>query len=119
MDITLISGEGYEIRYEPVTATIEFHGSLRLLGASRYNAIIELLENILAQHPKKIIINLRKLAFLNSSGINALSKFIIKVRDQRSSELLVLGAAKFTWQSKSLRNLQRLMPGLQLEITPL
>ena len=114
-----VSGEGYEIRYDPVTTTIELCGSLRLLGASSYDSIIELFDRVLAQHPQKIILNLYQLKFLNSSGINALSKFVIKIRDQGSSEVLVQGTAKFPWQSKSLRNLQRLMPELQLEIKSL
>ena len=61
-------------------------------------------------------LDLRQLQFLNSSGINALSKFILHVRNQKVSQVLVQGSARFPWQEKSLINLQRLLPTLKLEI---
>ena len=64
-----------------------------------------------------ITLQLKNLQFLNSSGINTLSKFVIRVRNEKQSEVLVQGTEKFPWQSKSLRNLQRLMPELRLEIS--
>lgn len=111
-----ILGEGYRIAYNPSTATVTCDGSLRLLGSAGYTDIIEFFDGVAAQRPKKIIIELQNLKFLNSSGINALSKFVIKIREQKSSQIVVRGSKKFPWQSKSLINLQRLMPELQLDI---
>jgi hypothetical protein len=71
-----------------------------------------------------ITLDLRKLEFLNSSGINVLSKFIIKVRQHRERQakenqpetnMVVYGSQTIPWQSKSIKNLQRLMPSLELE----
>jgi hypothetical protein len=111
-----VSGENYEIIYSEGTSTITFQGSLRLLGTSSYAPIIELLDELIAAAPKKIIIQLHELKFLNSSGINTLSKFVIKVRNLKTTAIVVQGTEKFPWQNKSLQNLKRLMPDLQLEI---
>ena len=59
---------------------------------------------------------MRELQFLNSSGINTLSKFILQVRKHNVSQVVVQGSARFPWQEKSLKNLQRLLPALQLDI---
>ena len=112
-----VTGDEYQILYDPSTATIEFTGSLRLLGASSYEPIIELLDEVVEQKPKIITVQLKNLQFLNSSGINALSKFVIRVRNEKQSGIVVQGTEAFPWQSKSLRNLQRLMPELRLEIS--
>jgi hypothetical protein len=45
-----------------------------------------------------------------------LSKFIINVRNKKNIQMSVIGSKEISWQSKSLKNLQRLMPSLQLEI---
>ena len=111
-----VTGDEYQITYDQATAIIEFTGSIRLLGASSYGPIIDLLDEVADQHPKMITLQLKHLQFLNSSGINALSKFVIRVRNEKQSHIVVYGSEKFPWQSKSLRNLQRLMPELHLEI---
>ena len=111
-----VTGDEYQITYDQATAMIEFTGSVRLLGASSYGPIIDLLDEVEDMHPKTITLQLKDLQFLNSSGINALSKFVIRVRNEKQSQIIVYGTEKFPWQSKSLRNLQRLMPELKLEI---
>lgn len=58
--------------------------------------------------------DLRGLEFLNSSGINVLFRLVIKVREKANMQLIVRGANHVSWQSKSLVNLQRLMPTVQL-----
>lgn len=57
-----------------------------------------------------------KLGFLNSSGISMLSKFVIGLRKQKGTLLIVLGSNDQPWQGKSLQNLVRLLPGLKLEV---
>lgn len=111
-----ISGEDYRVTYDPATITITCEGILRLYGVTGYALIVKLLNDVADQKPEKITLNLQKLQFLNSSGINAFSKFVIKVRNHQASQLIVRGSSQFPWQSKSLRNLQRLMPELQVEI---
>lgn len=109
-----IKTEDYSIDYDKDTQTVICQGSLRLSGMEEYAPIVLLLNNLADQQPPKIILNLRKLEFLNSSGINVLSKFVIKVRQKGNIQMVVLGSNKIPWQGKSLKNLQRLMPSLQL-----
>jgi hypothetical protein len=45
-----------------------------------------------------------------------LSKFVLRMRQQKASQLVVTGSQQYPGQKKSLSNLQRLMPALQLEL---
>ncbi|MBE9093885.1 STAS domain-containing protein [Tychonema sp. LEGE 07203] len=110
-----IKTEDYQICYDPATATVSFVGSLRLSGPAEYAPITQLLTEV-AGEPTKITLNLQQLEFLNSSGINMLSKFIIEVRKKGRVQIAVQGSQRIAWQGKSLKNLQRLMPSLQLEL---
>lgn len=105
----------YSVCYSPDTTTVTFQGSLRLSGIDEYAPIVMLLNDLANSEPPKITLNLRKLEFLNSSGINVLSKFVIKVRQKGTMQMVVQGSKTIPWQGKSLKNLQRLMPSLQLE----
>lgn len=116
MDIQEISGENYKVRYDPKNATIYFKGSLRLSGMAEYTPIMDLLSQIFEQEPQTIILNLKALEFLNSSGISMLSKFVINLRKKQTIQVIVKGSDNIPWQGKSLKNLQRLMPRLILEL---
>ncbi len=111
-----ISGENYRVSYDPQSATVNCEGSLRLYGASGYSSIVELFNKAADQKAPTLILNLQELQFLNSSGISALSKFVIRVRNNKTSTLVVRGTDAYRWQSESLTNLQRLMPEIQLEM---
>lgn len=109
----VIKADGYEIIR--TGNAISCKGALRLSGMDEYAQIIELFNQVATDAPEIIVLDLRKLEFLNSSGINVLSKFVMKVRQKENVKVIVEGSQKIPWQSKSLKNLQRLMPGLQLE----
>ena len=111
-----IKSENYEVVYDEAADKISFCGSLRLNGSAEYASISQLLDRVARQEPEKIILDLQELKFLNSSGINILSRFVINVRKRQNIQMLVIGAAQNPWQGKSLKNLQRLMPSLQLEM---
>ena len=111
-----IKTDSYMIRYDPAIETIIFQGSLRLSGMEEYGLIIQLLNKVIEQELSIIIMNLRELQFLNSSGIGMLSKFVINVRKKKNIQIIVIGSKHIPWQGKSLKNLQRLMPTLKLEL---
>lgn len=135
-------GESYRIEYNPVTTTITCEGNLRLYGAEGFlsitafeqnrlsygrlqvagekekqgcDSILEFLYGIIDQKPARITLNLHRLEALNSSGINAFSKFVLRVRQYQASQLIIQGNRQFLWQSKTLHNFQKLMPEVQLE----
>ena len=111
-----IKTEDYQICYDIATGTVNFVGSLRLSGPEEYAPIVQLLGNVADVEPTKITLNLQQLEFLNSSGINMISKFIIEMRKKTVVQMAVQGSQRIAWQGKSLKNFQRLMPALQLEL---
>lgn len=110
-----IRTEYYNIWYNAEVKAVIYQGSLRLSGVEESAPIVQLLDDVVAQQPQTLTLNLRELNFLNSSGINMVSKFVIKVRQQKNIQLVVQGSTNIPWQGKSLKNLQRLMPSLELE----
>ncbi|MBT9317777.1 slr1659 superfamily regulator [Leptothoe spongobia] len=114
MDIRAIEGENYLVQCDEQTATITFEGSLRLSGPDAYAPIAQLMRDLLKQGPELIKLNLRDLRFLNSSGISMISKFVIRVRSEKTVNMIVVGSQNTPWQGKSLKNLQRLLPSLEI-----
>lgn len=111
-----IKTDDYQIWHDPDTSTVFFRGFLRLGGMEEYRPVMELLMNVIEESPK-FTINLRELEFLNSSGISMLSMFVIKVREKGNVTLILQGSEQILWQTKSLKNLKRLMPGINLEFS--
>jgi len=111
---TDITTEDYRIWLDSDQKTIYFQGFLRLEGMKEYQPIMDNLLATLANIPD-LTLNLEGLEFLNSSGISMLSMFVMKVRGQIGASLTLKGSKNILWQTKSLRNLQRLMPNLNLE----
>ena len=110
-----VLGDDYKVWDDQSNQCIYCQGSLRLAGTEEYTPIIKVLDHAIEQLPQKITLNLCQLEFLNSSGINVLSKFVINVRQKEKISITVQGSETIPWQGKSIKNLQRLMPALKLE----
>lgn len=110
-----VQGEEYSLHYDAETSTVFFEGSLSLAGLEDFAPVVNLLNTVLDSAPPRLILNLRQLEFLNSSGISILSRFVIKARGQAETTLMLHGSESIIWQKRSLRNLQRLMPALGIE----
>jgi hypothetical protein len=109
-----IKTDDYSIWHDPESSTVFFRGFLRLDGMEEYEPVMQLLLDAL-ERSSRFHLNLRDLEFLNSSGISMLSMFVVKVREKGNVQLTLQGSDKILWQTKSLKNLQRLMPSLTLE----
>ncbi len=107
--------EDYQIWYEPKTQTFFLQGFLRLDGMAEYQYIMDAMLEAMGD-ASEFTINLENLEFLNSSGISMLSMFVVKVRTKKTVQLNLRGSKGILWQTKSLRNLQRLMPSLKLDL---
>jgi hypothetical protein len=107
--------DDYQVLYNSETTTITCIGTFRLRGPE-YAPIVQLMTEVADAKPEQITLDLRNLQFLNSSGINTLSKFVIQVRRHGVSHLLVRGSNDHPWQRKSLKNFQRLKSDLELEL---
>lgn len=116
MVIENVKGEDYHVSYDPNSVTIYIQGELSLGGPSDYAPIAKLLENVADEKSPEITLDLSKLEFLNSSGISMLSKFVINMRKRKTSQIRVIGSRDIPWQGKSLLNLEKLFPGLKLEL---
>ncbi len=103
-----IKTDKYSVEYIRSDRQITFKGILRLQDKDEYREIFELLTqaaNETTGLPLKI--DMGELKFLNSSGISALSMFIIKMR-KLDKDISILGSESIPWQIKSLRNFQKL-----------
>lgn len=109
-----IKTDEYSVLYQPDVSTVVIQGFLRLDGMEEYQPIISLLLAAAETSPA-LTIDLQGLEFLNSSGISSLSMFVVKIREKGTVQLALKGSTKVLWQTKSLKNLQRLMPSLTLE----
>jgi hypothetical protein len=109
-----ITGKDYKILFDAENTTVFLKGFLRLDGIEEYKPIMNLLIDAISEVPA-LVIDLKELEFLNSSGISMLSMFVVEVRNRGTVEITLQGSNKVLWQTKSLKNLQRLMPNMQLE----
>jgi hypothetical protein len=112
-----IQGESFEIRLEESNNTVLFKGALRLSGMEDYAPILDMLKGTLLNRSAPIVLDLRELDFLNSSGITMLSRFVIEARDQAGISLYFFASESIAWHARSLKNLQRLMPALTIRLT--
>ena len=107
--------EDFSFRFDSGSGTLFCSGFLRLEGVTQYQPLMEMMLKAIDACPS-LILNLEELEFLNSSGISMLSMFVVKIRERADLQFTLRGSAKILWQTKSLRNLQRLMPSLKLEL---
>src|SRR5262249_26629122 len=110
-----ITGETFEVRLQE-DHTVVFKGALRLTGVEDYAPILELLKGTL-NGSGAVVLDLRELNFLNSSGITMFSRFVIAARDHEGVNLLFLASESIPWQARSLKNLQRLMPAVSINLS--
>jgi len=82
-----------------------------------YQSISDLLEGAHGNAAGELVLDFRNLQFLNSAGINTISKFVISARKSESVLLKVLGNEQISWQQKSLKNLQKLWSKVQIVIS--
>lgn len=114
-----IKADKYSITYSADEGIVACNGSLLLNGMQEYEPIFQLLKTAaLEQQTKKLTLDIRDLKFLNSSGINMMTKFIIYVGDIEALnlELIILCYKRVAWQEKLSKNLKRLMPTLQTKL---
>lgn len=116
MTIAEVKADDYQVRYEPDNTTVYFKGQIALGGPKDYAPIVNLLDKVADSNTQTLTLHLKELAFLNSSGISMLSKFVLGMRKKKATQLIVIGSKGMPWQKKSLQNLERLLPGLKLVV---
>ncbi len=106
--------EKYTVEYIRKNRLVIFKGILRLQNKEEYRAISDLLVKAASETTGlPLQLDMLDLVFLNSSGISALSMFIIKMR-KLDKDISIKGNNKIPWQVKSLRNFQKLYSKVEL-----
>lgn len=112
-----LKGEDYLVSFNEPKNSVEFFGTIRLRDSADYQSISELLDTAFRKASEELVLDFRNLQFLNSAGINTISKFVIIARKKENVRLKVLGNEQISWQQKSLRNLQKLWAKVLIEIS--
>jgi hypothetical protein len=111
-----LRGEDYVISYSESNNAVEFFGTLRLRDSADYKPLTDMLETAHRNAKDSLMLDFRNLQFLNSAGINTISRFVITARTRDTAQLRVLGNNEISWQQKSLLNLQKLWAKVAIEI---
>lgn len=102
----------YRLWHDEASATVHFEGSIRLRPHD-YEPLWSFLVGALDRKPPALTLDFAQLAFLNSSGINAVYKLAVEMRKRGGVKLVVI-AGPGAWQKKSLPNLKRFLPDVEL-----
>jgi hypothetical protein len=116
-DMEEIKSEEYTVAYDPAAATVTFEGTLRLYDYASYQPTEALLHKALAETAAVITLDVHKLAFINSSGLDMLFRFAHKAATRKDTQLVVRRSAHAApWQKKLLSTMQMMAPSLQVEL---
>ena len=96
------------VRFSPEDATVYFSGALRLANVRAYDEVVKLMHEAAAQVRGPLVLDFKALKFLNSSGITAVSLFVVGARKAGTPQLHLVGAKTTAWQQKSLANFKML-----------
>ena len=111
MSVEVVKGDEYSLEYHSDSHQLVFRGTIRLQASEDYLPMLVLMQRGHADcvpGGATLVMDFRQLEFLNSSGINSISKFVISARKEDKIGLQVCGNKDIYWQQKSLGNLQKL-----------
>lgn len=103
--------EDYTVTLNSETVTIICTGVLDMQGKERYKNIKELFHNVISTHPdpETVTLDIRKLEFINSSGLAVIGEFIMTLKRKRIG-LFIRCAEQYGWQARSMKAIGKLMP---------
>ena len=118
MSVEMVKEDEYLVEYNSGTQNVRFDGTIRLRTTDEYAPITALLHKAhdSVSPSETVCLDFSQLRFLNSSGINAISRFVIAARKQSKINLKVIGNQEIYWQQKSLKNLKRLWNDVEIAI---
>ncbi|MCG8422020.1 MAG: hypothetical protein MJE77_29205 [Proteobacteria bacterium] len=112
-----IAGNEYRVHRARDSAKVIFEGTLRLSGTKAYKPIAQLLQTVGEDGTDIVTLDMRKLQFLNSAGINMLYKFALNLSRKGGTKLVVYGSESFPWQKKVLGNLNHFVKDLEIDFS--
>lgn len=111
-----IQKQDYSVIWDEEGACLTLSGTLRLM-TREYRPLVELLEVLLRapQQPPRLVIDVKDLRMINSSGLNVLSRFVIGLRQRTNTQVVLRGARASAWQGKILANFRSFLPSADVE----
>ena len=110
-----IEGKTYTITYDDSVATVTFQGVLRLQSIEEGERIVQLLTEVADSAPEVVVLDFVQLQLMNSAGLSILTKFMFKMRDQKTSQVILQASEKHFWQRDLITGLQHFMPESELQ----
>ena len=110
-----IAGTEYRVYCPKGSTRVTFEGTLRLSGTKAYKPIADLLHEVSEYTADIVTLDMSRLQFLNSSGINMLYRFALTLSRKGGTKLIVYGSEAYPWQKKVLGNLNHFMRDLEIE----
>lgn len=110
-----VKGDKFEVTLDLASHVVAFRGSLRLINARGYAPVVALLDQAL-DLGSPVVLDLRQLAYINSAGLQALVRFIVRVRDAQAV-CTIQASRGVLWHSRSLPQFQHLLPSLAIEFS--
>jgi hypothetical protein len=102
--------------YSSETATVTFEGTLRLLGEQGYGLVKQLLDDVVAGEMQAVTMDVTRLEFLNSQGMALVTQFLMDLRNLTTCQIAVHGTARHRWQVRWLRNVEKLVPEVWVDL---
>ncbi|MBY5957180.1 hypothetical protein KUV50_03470 [Membranicola marinus] len=112
---TLNAGDAI-ITYNESESKMVFEGSMRLANMKEYDVVSSFLRKSIDDTDDPVVLDLRLLQFLNSSGITTLSLFILSCKKAGKPQIKVLGSESISWQQKSISNFKKLWNDVEIVI---
>jgi len=103
-----ISGERYNISYDPLDQQVNFEGSLRAVNQADLDAIRKYLAELHQRLEGTMRLNFRKLRYLNSAGLRIIIDFLKAASQARKLDIQLIGSKVVAWEEKTLTNLPAL-----------
>jgi hypothetical protein len=110
-----MTGQNSEFKVECDDKSCTISGVMRLSSPVAYLEHFEIIRHKMRDASDKFIVDISKVEYLNSSGINAFGRIIIYAR-QEEIPLIILGDSQYPWQQKSIKPLEKLWDKLEVRI---
>ncbi len=115
--IEIMKDPKYTISYDIDLASLIFSGSFILNSSTEYDPILQLLKQTADNHePHKLVLDISGLKFMNSSGLNMVTKFIMYFNEVKKYKLklYIKIHKKVNWQEKLCSNMSKLLESLEV-----
>lgn len=111
-----IHSPDHTVTWDEAANRLTFTGTLQLMRKD-YRPICDLLDSLLRRHDlPRLLIDITRLKMLNSSGLNALSRFVLGMRARSGTQVIFHGSRAILWHHKTLANMKSFLPTAEIEL---